>query len=134
MIRSRPCSSSQLIQFPRQFFIRQFSPLRLRHQLLRLGYGGAPLVYADLASLFSDLQAVVGPVVFPLGWGVVGAALGFLAVSAHLAAGALGLAGDDAATVAGVVPSGQEEIAKAGFCRSKKISTSTRSAKKNLPL
>jgi len=102
--------SSQLIQFPRQLFIRQFASLRLRHQFLCLGYGGVPLVCADLAPLLSDLQAVIGPVVLPLGWGAVSPALGLLSVGTYFTTGALGLAGGDAVAVAGVVPGGQEKI------------------------
>ncbi len=105
--------SSQLIQLPRQLLVRQLSPLRPRHQFLRLGHGGVPIVCADLASLLSDLQAVVGLVVLPSGRSAAGAALGLFAVGAYLAAGALGLAGGDVVAVAGVVPGGQEEVASA---------------------
>ncbi len=104
---------SQLIQSPRQLFVRQFAALRPRHKLLRLGYGGVPLVCADFAPLLSDLQAVVGPVVFLPGRGAVGPTLGFLAVGPYLAAGALSFAGGDVVAVAGVVPGGQEEVASA---------------------
>ena len=73
-------------------------------------HSSVPLIGTDLASLLSDLQAVIGSVVLLLGRSPVLFARRLLSVGPHLPAGAFSLAGGNVVTVAGVVTVGQKEI------------------------
>ena len=91
-------------------------------QFLRLGHSSVPLVLADLPSLLSGLQTVVGLVVFFLSRSVVLFSLGLLAVGAYFPAGTIRLTGCDIVAVADVVPGGQQEVPSAVVTEAWRIS------------
>ena len=107
--KQRIVPRSELIKPAPQLLVCQLPALRALQQLLGLCHGGVPLIHADLSTLLSDLQTVVGPVVLLPGRSAVCLSKSLLAVSAYLPAGALQLAGSDVVAVTRVVPGGQQE-------------------------
>ena len=81
--------------------VREPSSLRLFQYLHRLRNSIVPLVHADLPSVLSLFQSIVGAVILHAGRTAVRLALRFLAVRSHLPAGTLRLAGCNIAAVAG---------------------------------
>ena len=97
----KPCS---------HLIIREFAALGQFQYPHRLGYGGIPLVHADLLPVLFLLQSVVGAVVFHTGRIAVGLLPCLLAVGSYLPAGPLRFAGSDVVAVAGVVTGRQQKV------------------------
>ena len=109
--------------FPHLLVI-ELALLRLLQHIHRFRDGGVPLIPTNLLPVLPLLQPVIGAVILHLGRGAVGFALGLLAVSAHLPAGALCLTGSNVAAVAGVISCRQQKIPPAVMAAARRVARS----------